>query len=610
MKRISLSLSLLLISVGLFFSLALSAQQYHDAATFGLKGNVKEVKVIHQKTGDLSRDIHGFSELSFGRDGRLERWNHLGEDFIIPDDGREGTLLVHGHHPSEDASADVYFLYDRENSGNQAYGYYEIGHIRFDYLDWLLYGIEDEDAYRVSVLFETADEVLEDRIDFSIPPKYDAKDLIKDALEDGGKILGMDLIRDNLSYYISEEGFEEYKSKLEEYKISARDSHGNYTVLDGKDNQAYSIKRVITYWDESPEGPKQNSSSSKSSSSTASKSTSTTPKANDTPSTVVPKPPQKKVVKYITTENIVDNPFCCVEGNWDSITVQSLLRQLKEHGYSEPDKLEDSSLYSIWEMESHIHDIIINHCSASFDEKGKLNYYSACYLGRDFSREQVRKAIEKIQEDLLSMGAVMKHVVRGKSCRAYYEDKEIRLEYNDVSDNSSSLNITITKKDIPVNKTISPKDFTLEELITHPFGFIDSQDKNEINTILESNVWNASLETYGWDTSFATLTSKEEGYSMLGVPITGFYSRFHDNVLTDFSFYGGEPLSKNHDDVYRRAFNQIHDDLSASGAKIKTIAKKKNYKHFKAQMSDREVEVIYSSADKIIVSLRIGIVLN
>ena len=252
MKRISSRLSIILVVFGLFSNQALFAQQYHDAAAFGLKGNVKEVKVIHQKTGDLSLDIYGFSELSFGRDGRLERWNYLGGDYIIPDDGREGTLLVHGHHPSENASADIYFLYDRENSGNQVYGIYEIRHFKYDFLEELLYGVEDEEAYSVSVYSETADRILEDRIDFSIPPTHDAKKLIKEDLEEGGKLLGMELIRDDLSYYASEEGFKEHKSKLVEYKISAWDSHGNYTVLEGKDNQAYSIKRVITYWDEDP----------------------------------------------------------------------------------------------------------------------------------------------------------------------------------------------------------------------------------------------------------------------------------------------------------------------------------------------------------------------
>lgn len=107
-KSVSYRLSLLIAVTGLFSSLSLSAQKYHDAATFGLKGNVKEVKVIHQKTGNISSDIYDFSELSFGRDGRLERWSHLGEDYIIPDDGREGTLILHGSHPSETAGGDLY----------------------------------------------------------------------------------------------------------------------------------------------------------------------------------------------------------------------------------------------------------------------------------------------------------------------------------------------------------------------------------------------------------------------------------------------------------------------------------------------------------------------
>ena len=263
MKKISSRLFPLFVIAGLLPCLSLSAQQYHDAAAFGLKGNVKEVKVIHQKTGDLSIDVHGFSELSFGRDGRLERWNRLGDVFSIPDDGREGTLLVHGYHPSEDASADIYFLYDRENFGDRAYGFYRVSHIKYNAFDWYILGLEDEDVYNVSIFFETGNNtIIEDRIVFSIPPTYDAKNLIKENLEFGGGILGMDLIRDDLSQYVSEKGFEVYESKREEFKVSAWDSHGNYTVLDGKDNPEYSIKRVITYWEESPEDSKQISSTS------------------------------------------------------------------------------------------------------------------------------------------------------------------------------------------------------------------------------------------------------------------------------------------------------------------------------------------------------------
>ena len=58
---------------GLFSSLFLSAQQYRDAAAFGLKGNVKECTVL-QENGSYSSGPHDYSKLSFGNDGKLEYW--------------------------------------------------------------------------------------------------------------------------------------------------------------------------------------------------------------------------------------------------------------------------------------------------------------------------------------------------------------------------------------------------------------------------------------------------------------------------------------------------------------------------------------------------------
>ena len=74
MKRFSSRLSLLSAAAGLFSCLALPAQQYHDAAAFGLKGHVKECRVFNTGDGSETYDVHDFSYLAFTKEGKLDQW--------------------------------------------------------------------------------------------------------------------------------------------------------------------------------------------------------------------------------------------------------------------------------------------------------------------------------------------------------------------------------------------------------------------------------------------------------------------------------------------------------------------------------------------------------
>ncbi len=327
-------------------------------------------------------------------------------------------------------------------------------------------------------------------------------------------------------------------------------------------------------------------------------STSTTTKSNTTSkktTTNTPPPaPKKKVVKYISTKDIIEKPFCCVNGTWESITIQGLHSQLKANGYSQPDKLDDSNHFYLYEMESHINDIIINHCSAYFDENGKLKRYSAEYLGSKYSNEQIRKTVEQIQDDIKKMGAVIHFESKGGGMLAYYKDKEIHIDCHNVSDNLYSLDITISKDPNPINKTIYPKEFNLQELLNLPFGFIKSKKQDEILKVLRTNKWKIE------ESSSIIISSTEKGYSMFGIPIKRFSSFFVTDEISSFSFHGSEPLASNQGEKYLRVYSQLQAEFKTMGAKLTTIQKKKNWKKFKAEFSDRDVEVEYNSSNEVI----------
>ncbi len=79
MKQLSF---FLFVTTGLIPCISLSAQQYHDALAFGLKGNVKECKVLDAEGGSERFDPLGCYSLSFSRDGKLTAWNDHKDNFF------------------------------------------------------------------------------------------------------------------------------------------------------------------------------------------------------------------------------------------------------------------------------------------------------------------------------------------------------------------------------------------------------------------------------------------------------------------------------------------------------------------------------------------------
>lgn len=238
MKRESYSLSLLLVVTGLFSSLFLSAQQYHDAAAFGLKGNVKECKVISLKSGNSVEDPHLFSLVSFTREGRLSVWTSKSNDpnydeFFDPvhSDGLLTSIkckdvtktvteyrfryhdgILKGFYTLEDGGYDYFF-----------------GELRFTEVNhYWTQGKSDYFIYQ-HILYKTIGDELNSYIEEEFKKGEDVTFSL-DGYE-GGKVM-----------------------RLSECTIREKDSHGNYVLFDMYNigGSVTTIKRIITYWDDEP----------------------------------------------------------------------------------------------------------------------------------------------------------------------------------------------------------------------------------------------------------------------------------------------------------------------------------------------------------------------
>ena len=256
MKRIfSFRTYLLLVVIGLFASLSLSAQQYHDAAAFGLKGHVRRCEVFAED-GTVALDPHLFDYVGFADDGRLAYWHYgnLATDYpnweygirdIVRSDGALAGFSINA--PS--AQYSYHFRYkDGRLSGAYVLGY--------DEDTWL--PIWDEYKTRVVVWIESElfpDVMMEESVTYK-----DMSDEITTLVEEEFKKRDSNA---EIPYMVYSSLPKEDAIPVEvvNYEVKERDSHGNYTVLVDK-NSGASIKRILTYWDESPEGPRQNSSTS------------------------------------------------------------------------------------------------------------------------------------------------------------------------------------------------------------------------------------------------------------------------------------------------------------------------------------------------------------
>ncbi len=219
-----------------------SARQYYDAAAFGLKGNVKECKVVSAEDGSASYDPHHFSTVSFTRDGKLVSWfedSRQSKDLAlgITDVKRDKNQqpLVFKVEESSYRTDEYCFQYN----GEQLAGSY--------ILSW-----EDDDIFglvedtRVSVISEGANNSVTNSFFGVEKITQNLTKLINQELYNGSDILS------SLKKYVNENlhSVREYRSFTGNYKIKERDSHGNYTILSNEDDE--SIKRIITYWDDEP----------------------------------------------------------------------------------------------------------------------------------------------------------------------------------------------------------------------------------------------------------------------------------------------------------------------------------------------------------------------
>lgn len=250
MKRIPSRLFLLSVVAGLSASLSLSAQPYHDAAAFGLKGPVKECQLISEADDPLP-----FQKVSFTKDGRLEKME--GESSSpegcarrISDIVRSGDMLTG-------------FRYTYEHDGDKAQ--YDF---RFRYKDGNLLGcykqIKTEYAY-IGLSEACQVYTFSQKGDGSFHKGFFAAAGVRSErflplIEDGFKKSG-DLLPSLASFAKNELGMDDddYRLFSADYVIENRDSQGNYTLIK-ESGKGYSIKRIITYWEEPSEQPAQTTS--------------------------------------------------------------------------------------------------------------------------------------------------------------------------------------------------------------------------------------------------------------------------------------------------------------------------------------------------------------
>ena len=270
MKRISSRFFLLLVSAGFVSSLSLSAQQYHDAAAFGLKGNVKECTAFYANGGSECPDPYNFSKLSFTRDGQLEFWttHPLLKDnrvLLISDIVRSNGMLTSFKYSSTSKYTEESTTYSFIYKGGLLFGFYSI--FQKYYND----SLDTSESTSVSAfLFKDSNSFTHKS--FSIDQEdINLTSLIKDGLTKGGDFFP------SIKSYVDEDWYLSYRgvqrSDTENYTIVERDSHGNCTLLTDSDS-GESIMRIITYWDESQEKPQQTSPTSPSTTSKSSTSTS------------------------------------------------------------------------------------------------------------------------------------------------------------------------------------------------------------------------------------------------------------------------------------------------------------------------------------------------
>ena len=235
-----LTSSFLFVATGLILCTSLSAQQYHDAAAFGLKGNVKECKVLNTSDGSVINDEHNFCYLGFTNEGKLDQWRTS-----ISDSNR-----------LEDVSE-----IDRIGVQLKSFLYYDIDEYIFHYRGETLIGYSMSSADYSIILdqFITITEVFmfqdDGKESFSVKSF-----VVGDASKKLDSVIAKSFnserdLSQGLEAYCRSHSLGQYRTYINNYIVRERDAHGNYTALYNPDT-GITTKRIITYWDDEPASAK------------------------------------------------------------------------------------------------------------------------------------------------------------------------------------------------------------------------------------------------------------------------------------------------------------------------------------------------------------------
>ena len=238
-----LTLSFLFVATGLILCTSLSAQQYHDAVAFGLKGNVKECKVL-QENGTYSSGPYEYSKISFDTDGKLEYWML---DFGLDKKDRMA-------HLSDITRSNGYltgFNYSLTPDDSKKYRFhYKDGKLICSYI--LYTEFDDIFGYLGDTTGNLFNEINDDSfvcVYFSVGAVNNAvTTLIEEQYNTGDDLItSLEFCADGL--------MTSFKSFQTTYKILEKDARGNYTKLLNTETKNV-IYQNITYWDDEPASAK------------------------------------------------------------------------------------------------------------------------------------------------------------------------------------------------------------------------------------------------------------------------------------------------------------------------------------------------------------------
>ena len=308
-----LSSFFLFVATGLILCTSLSAQQYHDALAFGLKGNVKECKVVSAKDGSSADDPHGFYSLSFSRDGKLSAWDDPRDSLY--DAVRSGGLLTSiTKEDYTEATKEYRFRYHN----GIVVGHYILCE------DFVLFVLPTEETEVIHFLKNGENSNF-----FIEAISYNT---ISDEL--------CSFIDKQFKTYYNQSFDDDETFSVGECRILKLDSHGNYVLLDKerilgswyKFESSDTIKRIITYWDDEPATAKTTQATEK-------------PKAIPTP-----KPEPKPIItektpglrpatpKELSVQDLITRPFGVLSQNSRKLSRNQLLYDLSDYGWVDKDQ--------------------------------------------------------------------------------------------------------------------------------------------------------------------------------------------------------------------------------------------------------------------------------